>query len=311
MVQLIGIQAKRLQKAMEDNQSTEHALMDQWSRQGTASLEEMAGFLNCDVDDVDPFIAKLVWPKARMGNNRDVEREVCIVNFIFRRKGAMYCQRENIHRAAYGRGLIDPYENLVRVWKNITDWVIAGEIEPDDDIVIYRTGGRRQARIHNKFPIRMKDNTYCILTGITEHLGTAYNYVQETDFDGYPVPTFDEWFGANVYQGLEVNRAPRSRRRFFYNGSQFIARARWVYHYLATYGHDLHRILWEMGVSNQRLNLLMWKGGKIRVWNANEQDPLMDGDHFQMLTYDDGHVKWNLQDSDYAWDSRDNQFIER
>jgi hypothetical protein len=204
------------------------------------------------------------------------------------------------------------YAQVETVWNRIKGWVLDGEIEPDDDIVIYRTGGRRSSKIHNKYPLRLKDNTYCFMTGIAEYLPMCYDWCKNREFDGVPVPDFDQFFEDSMYRGhihrSSDNVAEWSRRRFFYNGSQFVGRSRWLYYYFATYGEDIKSIFSEMGVRNQRMNFLLWNDGKIRVWESSEEDPEVDGDHFHMLTYDDGHVKWNLKDSDYKWTNDDYAF---
>ena len=133
----------------------------------------------------------------------------------------------------------------------------------------------------------------------------------ENDFDGRPVANFDDFNAEAIYKGCAVDhRREMRRRRFFYNGSQFTHRCRILYHYFGTYGHNIRDILNDIGMPHTRMNFLLWNDGKIRVWESADQDNdiLKDGDHLPMLTYDDGHVSFDLINSDYGWSNEDNLF---
>jgi len=286
-------------------------MMDSWSENDSPSPAHLRG-----IDNPDLFVAKLTFPTVLVGNDRSIERHVNNITFLFKRKGAMYCDRIQLQHTTNWDMVVKKYNEVLYRWNEIIRWVQDGEIDPDDDIVIYRTGGRTSNRILNRYPIRMKDNTYAIITGQTEYLAYVYNECQRDEFDGRPVPSFDEWIGESVYRGRQdATRLGGARRiRFFYNGAQFINRCRLLYYYFASYAYNIRDMLVDtLDFPFSRMNFLLWKDGKIRVWeSANaDNDMLKDSDHFPMLTYDDGHVSDRLINSDYGWSNDDNQFTVR
>jgi len=303
MVQLIGITAHRLKTALTDRQSTESLLMKEWM----FSNNYVSSIAGVDPDDINPFVAKLVHPKTVIQTNGENDyRYVKNIVFLFRRRGATYCERIPLPHHHAG-DYIEYHRRIDKMWNQIVEWVMSGEIDKDDDIVIYRTGGGgdRANRIHNRYPLRLKDNTYGFMAGLPEYLQACYSKIEGDEDLPANQPSFAEFCNDSIYKGRN-NNTPRHRRRFFYEGQPFLKRARILYQYFSLINYDIISMCEENGWGNPRMSMLLWHGGQIKVWESTAS-PNNSPDNFALLEYDN-RIKIHLSTTDYDFDARDGTF---
>jgi hypothetical protein len=320
-MQLIVLNAGRLKEVQRcdphgNNDSTEFLLAQQWCKDNMP---------NCVVPDnqlFDPagFIGKISFNICYFLNGgvniAEYNKYVHQVVFMFRRKGLNYIERINIGTDSW----MKRYERILPVWRRLARWLEADEIEDEHDIVIYRTQWSQQ-RLPNiggasmrKYPIRLNDDTYCIMAGQVEWLRIlAEEIYDQTGIVDQLVP-FASWFEDAVYDYYSEDPNRPARDKKFHKESPLIRRrSHYIWSWFTTKDYDLESCFERRSMepfADTRTDMLLWKDGNVKVWHRILTGQQLEADNFSLCAYEN-NIMSSLRLSSYDWSIDDEVFIQR
>ena len=179
---------------------------------------------------------------------------------MYRRRNLNYIERidftsQNSSRR-FGGHTAERYTKFVKYWYRIVKWIQNGEIAGDSDIVIYRTDKQASERAYmSKYPIRMIDDTYAIITGTTFMYDIINDALQSSPIDSNVI-NYRLFMDTIVYDYNNSN--------FSLENERFRNRCYYLWSWLSSYKHQLVTVLDDSLPidSMARGELVLWKDGK-------------------------------------------------
>lgn len=249
MVEVSIINAAKFKEAHNSIESTEGLILRGWLNQPRYHYE--AGFEDAGhkFSAIDTRI---------MGESQRVNHVV----IMYRRLGLNYVERINLKTF----DKIERRDKLRNLYARLLQWVMNEEIKPDSDIVIYRTHKQRRNMTRKwdnvKFPIRFVDDTYAILTGITNWYMRLNDLLMRIAPNGEPEhPSVNDVVEFNTF----ITDVLHTEDPFIINHSVFRDRCWYLWVWLRAYKSNICDIMANDGMSNEvmmRGELVLWKKGK-------------------------------------------------
>ena len=248
MVEISVINAGKLAKSWEEPESPEGIAYREWKN--ASRHHHPAGF-----EDISHKLSTTFTLVS--GDNMRLNHVV----LMYRRKNLNYVERIDLRSDDF----TVRYAKMKARWVKIQKWVLYGEISHDSDIVIYRTlkSFRRDARLprsirdKTKYPIRLVDDTYAIITG------SVHWYQQVNDkLHGEMCDTvrFDEFMDGCVYD-YNPDADPATSPAGLSENPTFRNRCWYLWVWLRSHKWHLEALI-DLDNYLLRGELVLWKNGK-------------------------------------------------
>ena len=267
MVEISVIRASRLKDSWEVN-TDENITVRQW----LAYARYGAGF--------ESIGEKLVMQTTNVNGN---PLKINHIVLMYRRKNLNYIERIDIRALQQQQR----YAKFEKYWSRIVRWIKSGEIAGDSDIVIYRTDKQMSERTYmNKYPIRMIDDTYAIITGTTYQY-EVMNNAREISTDGEYIPIDSNVINYRLFMDTLVY--DYNRNNFSLNDEKFRNRCYYLWSWLKSYKQQIVTILDSaLGPdATSRGELVLWKDGKCLVKSEKYMNSDKPSDRLVGLEPDD------------------------